>query len=131
MHLFTELDGVSAPSGKQDTVAGLDGRRDHISLFVERTGADGDDRGLGQRTRSCTRGKEDSRGGFLPDYMSIIPTWMGETYGIGLEPLDEHAVQERNDSLDRLERHLRGLSTHTNEPQIHSHGRGHTMMVDE
>lgn len=45
-HIFADLDGVSAPPRKEDTVASLHLRRHDVPSLVWRTRTDGDDCGL-------------------------------------------------------------------------------------
>jgi hypothetical protein len=64
-HLVAELDRIAAPAWQENAIAGFDGHRDEIALFVWYARSDGDDGGLWERTGSCRGGEEDARGGFL------------------------------------------------------------------
>ncbi len=80
------MSGVSH-LGNQDTVAGLDAHWHALSILVEATRSDSEDLALVELL-NASLGQEDAAGGL----------------GLGLDPLDEHAVEERNEGPDRSDR---------------------------
>ena len=91
--VLPDLDRVAAPAGKKNLVAGLDRGGDDLAILVGSTGPGSNDASLGKRRGSNGRWKEDTSGGL----------------GLGLEALDEDAVEERDDRLDRADGGLSGL----------------------
>jgi len=84
--LLADLDGAAAELGNQDLVTGLDADGNAVAGLVERARADGEDLGLVQLLDGGL-GQEDAACGL----------------GLGLEALDEHAVEERGEGADGLE----------------------------
>ena len=91
--VVADLDRVAAPRGEENFVAVLDRGGDDLAVLVGGAGAGGDDASLGQRRRGGGGGKEDTGAGL----------------GLRLEALDEDAVEERDDRLDRADGGLSGL----------------------
>lgn len=87
--LLADLDGAAAELGNQDLVTGLDADGNAVAGLVERARADGEDLGLVQLLDGGL-GQEDAACGL----------------GLGLEALDEHAVEERGEGADGLEGRL-------------------------
>lgn len=91
--VFTDLDRVTTPAGKKNLVTGLDRGGDDFAVLVGSTGASSDDASFGKGRGSGGGRKEDTSGGL----------------GLGLEALDEDAVEERDDRLDRADGGLSSL----------------------
>ena len=91
--VVADLDRVAAPAGKQNLVAGLHRGGDDLAVLVGGTGASGDDGSLRKRRGGDRGGKEET----------------GRGLGLGLEALNENAVKERDDRLDRTDGGLSGL----------------------
>lgn len=91
--VVSDLDGVTAPAGEEDLVAGLDRGGDDLAVLVGGTGAGSDDASLGKRGGSGG-GREEETGGGL---------------GLGLEALNEDAIEQRNDRLDGADGGLSSL----------------------
>lgn len=73
--------------GDQDAVAGSDAHRGPLAVLVQAAGADGEDLGLVELL-DARLGQEDAAGGL----------------GLGLDALDQDAVQEGDEGADGLER---------------------------
>lgn len=84
--VLADLDGAATELGDQDLVAGLDAGGDALALAVKGTGANGQDLGLVELLDGRL-GQEDTRGGL----------------GLGLDALDEDAVEQGRDGADGLE----------------------------
>lgn len=82
--VVADLDRVAAPAGEEDLVARLDRGGDELAVLVGGAGAGGDDAGFGKRGGGNGGREEDA----------------GRGLGLGLEALDQDAVQERDDRLD-------------------------------
>lgn len=87
--LLADLDGAAAKLGDQDLVARLNADGDAVAGLVECAGADSEDLGLVELLDGGL-GQEDAGGGL----------------GLGLEALDEHAVEEGGEGADGLEGRL-------------------------
>ena len=132
-YILSNLDGVSAPSREQHSVADSDADGLDDALLVGRTGSDGDDSRLRQRRLGDRGREEDSARGFLrvnKDFSTcpgVLPTRDGDrahsgmrmmrmtrhdTHSLGLESLNEDPVEEGLEGLDVLES-SRGLGVST------------------
>jgi hypothetical protein len=87
--LLADLDGAAAELRDQNLVTGLDADGNAVAGLVECARADGEDLGLVQLLDGGL-GQEDAACGL----------------GLGLEALDEHAVEERGEGADGLEGRL-------------------------
>jgi hypothetical protein len=89
--LLADLDGVATELGNEDLVTGSDTHGETLAVLVEETGANSEDLGL-VLLLDGGLGEEDAGGGL----------------GLGLDALDQDAVQEGGEGLDvaedRLER---------------------------
>jgi hypothetical protein len=83
--VLANLNGRATKLGDQNLVAGLDGRSDALAIAVEATGTDGQDLGLVELLDGRL-GQEDATGGL----------------GLGLDALDQDAVEQRSKGLDGL-----------------------------
>lgn len=83
-HILADLDAVAAPARKEDLVSDLDARRNDLAILIGDTGAGSDDAGLGKRRLCGSRGQEETR----------------SRLGLGLEALNQDAVEEGHDRLD-------------------------------
>lgn len=91
--VVADLDRVATPAGEEDLVAVLDGSGDNIAVLVGGTGAGGDDASFRKGGGSSGGGDEETGGGL----------------GLGLESLDQNAVEKGDDRLDRANGGLSGL----------------------
>lgn len=87
--LLTNLDRATAKLRDQDLVAGLHAGCNALSVPVQRSGSDSDDFGLVEFLDGRLR-QENTRCGL----------------GLGLDALDENAVEERGNGADRLDGRL-------------------------
>jgi hypothetical protein len=83
--ILTNLDGRATKLRNQDLVAGLDGRSNALAIAVVGTGANSENFGFVELLDGGL-GEEDAAGGF----------------GLGLDALDEDAVEEGSEGLDGL-----------------------------
>lgn len=83
-HLVSDLDALTSPAGQQHLVSHLYRHWLHGSLLVGCSGSSSDDAGLGQGRASGRRGQKETSGRLL----------------CGLEPLQQHSVQEWLDAGD-------------------------------
>jgi len=90
---LADLDRVTAPAGKKNLVTALDRGGDDLAVLVGSTWTSGDDASFRKRRRGGGRGNEKTRRGL----------------GLGLESLNENAVEERDDRLDGSDCGLSGL----------------------
>lgn len=89
--LLADLDGAAAELRNEDLVTGDDTERYPLAVLVVETGADGEDLALVDVLDGAV-GEEDAGCGL----------------GLGLDALDEDAVEERSEALDVLEERLGG-----------------------
>lgn len=79
-HLLADLDAGAAPAREENTVASLDRSGDDLAVLAGGTGADSDNGGLGERSRSGRRREEDARSGFLNvSWHDRQRAWSGST----------------------------------------------------
>jgi hypothetical protein len=83
--ILTNLDGRATELRNQNLVAGLDGRSNALAIAVVGTGANSKNLGFVELLDGGL-GEEDAAGGF----------------GLGLDALDEDAVEEGSEGLDGL-----------------------------
>lgn len=83
--VLADLDGRTTELGDQDLVADLDGGSNALAITVEGTGANGENLGLVELLDGRL-GEEDATGGL----------------GLGLDALDQDAVEQGNERLDGL-----------------------------
>lgn len=81
--LLARLDGRATKLGNQHSVADSNAHGDALAITVQATGSNGKDLGLVELL-DAGLGQEDAAGGL----------------GLGLDALDEHAVQEGSESTD-------------------------------
>lgn len=87
--LLADLQRATAELRDQDLVTGLDAQRYPLAILVVKAGADGEDVALVDLLDGAV-GEEDAGGGL----------------GLGLDALDEDAVEKRSERLDVLEERL-------------------------
>lgn len=83
---LSNLDRAAAELRNQNLVARRNAHGDSLALLVETTGSNSEDLSLVELLDGAL-GQEDARGGL----------------GVGLDALDENAVEERGESLDAAE----------------------------
>lgn len=88
---ITTTSSIDTYLGNEDTVARLDRHGHPLAVLVKSTRANGEDLGLVQLLDGALRQEDAGRG-----------------LRLSLDPLDENAVQERNEGLDRSEGSLDG-----------------------